>query len=669
MKRTIPQKVRSVPACADDGSAAIVEQVKDSNQEGNRLTYGSVAMLGVALSVGTCGLLVPQKAHAATSQDPGKSEPVSTEPSAQTAPDLSLTAALPKSADITKVTHTVQEGQTLWKIAAQYGVDVKALASANGLRPSSTLYVGQVLEVPEVTQAVTKTQEVSSQSADVVLPNVEETASNRLLVASAATGADDASLMADSPVKLKQSEAFSKLQQKRDRLKSSLAELKSEESLKTLASSRLSDQQSVVVPSEQNFTNYQVNSGETLSTIAKTHGVSSRELAALNNLDNPDLLKANQVIRIPQAATGERLANLSEVKSLPEVKGLSANQSVASTKSVDSVKVASSQIPTVKAETSTAAVPKVVSSEAIALSTPNLNTLPNAKVLQPPTVDSLVTPEKPKGRYVENLVAEVAKLRQKYQQASTSTVTARSVQYKEPQRASAPVPTSLALNAPKPMAVNPEFKPGTRLDSLLSEVRSLGQQRVQQMQKVQTLPVAERPKRQVVARASVGSESYAPVVQASVRRMVSPDLPPIGTPDNYLPGKGSGKMTGYIWPAKGVFTSGYGWRWGRMHRGIDVAAPVGTPVVASANGVVSFSGWNDGGYGYLVEVTHPDGSMTRYAHNNRNLVRVGQQVAQGQQIAEMGSTGFSTGPHTHFEIHLPNGGTVNPIAYIGNASS
>ncbi|OUC13723.1 MAG: hypothetical protein B0A82_15575 [Alkalinema sp. CACIAM 70d] len=629
-------------------------------------------MLGVALSVGACGLLVPQKSHAATSQDSNQSEPVSTEPSAQTAPDLSLTAALPKPADAIKViTHTVQEGQTLWKIAAQYGVDVKVLATANRLRPSSTLYVGQILEVPGATQVVTNTQVVSSQPVDVVLPNVE-TVSTKTVVASAQTDSVDLLQSAGSSAKLKQSEAFSKLQEKRDRLKSSLAELKSEESLNTLASSRLPEQK-LVVASAQGFTNYQVNSGETLSTIAKNHGVSSRELAALNNLDNPDLLKANQVIRIPQVAAGEqRLAALPEVKGLPEV------QQVTSTKSLDSVKVASRPVPTVTTETSVASVPvasasvtsapKVVSSEALALSTPNLNTLPNAKVIQPPTVDSLVNPEKPQGRYVENLVAEVAKLRQKYQAASASS-TVRSVQYKEPQRAAAPVPTSLALNSPKPMAVNPEFKSGSRLDSLMSEVRSIGQQRVQQIQKVQTLPVAELPKRQVIARASLGSESYAPVVQASVRKMVSPDLPPIGTPDNYLPGKGNGKMTGYIWPAKGVFTSGYGWRWGRMHKGIDVAAPVGTPVVASANGVVSFAGWNDGGYGYLVEVTHPDGSMTRYAHNNRILVRSGQQVAQGQQIAEMGSTGFSTGPHTHFEIHLPNGGTVNPIAYLGNNAS
>ncbi|MEM0980266.1 MAG: M23 family metallopeptidase, partial [Cyanobacteria bacterium P01_H01_bin.58] len=114
----------------------------------------------------------------------------------------------------------------------------------------------------------------------------------------------------------------------------------------------------------------------------------------------------------------------------------------------------------------------------------------------------------------------------------------------------------------------------------------------------------------------------------------------------------------------GVLTSGYGWRWGRMHRGIDVAGPVGTPIFAAAPGVVTRSGWNSGGYGNLVEIRHSDGSMTRYAHNSRNVVESGQQVTQGQKIAEMGSTGYSTGPHLHFEIHLPNQGAVNPMALL-----
>lgn len=120
----------------------------------------------------------------------------------------------------------------------------------------------------------------------------------------------------------------------------------------------------------------------------------------------------------------------------------------------------------------------------------------------------------------------------------------------------------------------------------------------------------------------------------------------------------------YVWPTQGTLTSGYGWRWGRMHRGVDIAAPIGTPVIAAAAGVVESAGWNSGGYGNLVQIRHPDGSFTRYAHNQQLLVSTGEQVSQGQLIAEVGSTGHSTGPHLHFEIHQPDGSAINPLEYL-----
>ncbi len=125
-----------------------------------------------------------------------------------------------------------------------------------------------------------------------------------------------------------------------------------------------------------------------------------------------------------------------------------------------------------------------------------------------------------------------------------------------------------------------------------------------------------------------------------------------------------GGTASWIWPAKGVFTSGYGWRWGRMHRGIDVANNVGTPIVAARTGRVVFSGWHDGGYGYLVTLAHADGSRSLYAHNSRLMVSNGQEVRQGAVIALMGSTGRSTGPHLHFEIHVPGTGAANPLSFL-----
>jgi murein DD-endopeptidase MepM/ murein hydrolase activator NlpD len=120
---------------------------------------------------------------------------------------------------------------------------------------------------------------------------------------------------------------------------------------------------------------------------------------------------------------------------------------------------------------------------------------------------------------------------------------------------------------------------------------------------------------------------------------------------------------GFQWPAAGKLTSRFGRRWGRMHKGIDIAGPIGTPIIAAADGTVTVAGWSSG-YGKLIELRHSDGTITRYGHNSQLSVGVGQVVRQGQQVAEMGSTGHSTGSHVHFEIHPTGGSAVNPIAYL-----
>jgi murein DD-endopeptidase MepM/ murein hydrolase activator NlpD len=135
--------------------------------------------------------------------------------------------------------------------------------------------------------------------------------------------------------------------------------------------------------------------------------------------------------------------------------------------------------------------------------------------------------------------------------------------------------------------------------------------------------------------------------------------------DDKSPSTQTGTTTlGFSWPAAGKLTSRFGRRWGRMHKGIDIAGPVGTPINAAADGTVISAGWNSGGYGNLVEIKHSDGTTTRYGHNSRLSVSVGQTVRQGQQLAEMGSTGHSTGSHLHFEIRPTGGSAVNPIAHL-----
>ena len=126
-------------------------------------------------------------------------------------------------------------------------------------------------------------------------------------------------------------------------------------------------------------------------------------------------------------------------------------------------------------------------------------------------------------------------------------------------------------------------------------------------------------------------------------------------------GGGTPSSSGLIWPVSGPITSGFGWRWGRMHEGIDIGAPCGTPIHAAASGTVIYSGWMSG-YGNFVVIDHGNGLATAYAHQSAIYVS-GGSVSQGQVIGAVGSTGHSTGCHLHFEVRI-NGTPVNPLNYL-----
>ena len=128
------------------------------------------------------------------------------------------------------------------------------------------------------------------------------------------------------------------------------------------------------------------------------------------------------------------------------------------------------------------------------------------------------------------------------------------------------------------------------------------------------------------------------------------------------------------WPTRGGWiSSGFGPRLdpftGRpeFHEGVDIAAPMGTPIFAMAAGVVSFAGL-DAGYGKMVQINDGDGLSTRYGHTSKILVKVGEWIKKGQEIARVGSTGYSTGPHVHFEV-LEHGHEVNPMPYLRSSAS
>ena len=120
--------------------------------------------------------------------------------------------------------------------------------------------------------------------------------------------------------------------------------------------------------------------------------------------------------------------------------------------------------------------------------------------------------------------------------------------------------------------------------------------------------------------------------------------------------------TGGVQMMVGRITSGFGPRWNAQHKGLDVAAPIGTPIRVPLDGTVIDSG-PASGFGLWVRVRHADGTITLYGHIDRTLVEVGQRVSAGEVIAEVGNTGRSTGPHLHFEV-ITSGGNVNPTPWL-----
>lgn len=363
---------------------------------------------------------------------------------------------------------------------------------------------------------------------------------------------------------------------------------------------------------------HRVQPGETLDAIARRYGTTRQELIAVNRLTNPNRILVDQRITIPNTANNPIPDNNSPVRGNQDNGTLGANP------------VLPLPVATV------ASLPQATPSNLFG----RVINDPPAPSMNQLNQDELV---------IQRLRDDIRRMREEYQQQRTAQpVLSNLNQSPSPVLERTTAANPAIVTPPRIERVNPEFQP------------SVGGQ-FPQASPSPTSQVPDSP--QILAAAPTQGANYNPMLQIPIGQTVSPELPPLAPADSYLPDSPA-RFNGYIWPAEGILTSGYGMRWGRMHRGIDIAAPVGTPIVAAAPGVVITAGWNDGGYGNLVEIQHPDGSVTLYAHNDRVLVREGQEVAQGEQVSEMGSTGFSTGPHLHFEIHPTGRGAINPIAML-----
>ncbi|MBD2185487.1 peptidoglycan DD-metalloendopeptidase family protein [Aerosakkonema funiforme] len=466
---------------------------------------------------------------------------------------------------------------------------------------------------------------------------------------------------------------------------------------------------------------YQVKPGDTIGTIARNYGMSVSALAKANDLDNPNHIQVAQLISIPQSQSSAVTAPVpaaNPFESEPVSPNFAArNRSSASSKAkvpivtaltpvtaVDNISAPtvppanwtpSAPVASASASSGTDAVPpgykglKYEVPEHISR-TKQTSEVPVGKNFQlntPSGEPSLFAENEPNqglqassnqqnNPYVERLRAEILQLREQYKHQQGSDTLQRMTSMRRPYPTpnptpafapSSPTPEPRPSSTYSPSPVKPELSRNQNNEPLQTQIQRPARQPSQQAPIQIPVPeagaVPAKRQQQLVATAPLGPEVYQPYNQPAPR-MVAPELPPLQGPDNYLPDGVNPNFNGYNWPTRGVLTSGFGRRWGRMHKGIDIAAPTGTPIVASAPGVVVYARWNSGGYGNLVDIRHSDGSLTRYGHNSRIFVQEGQVVEQGQQIAAMGSTGYSTGPHCHFEIHPPGQGAVNPMAFL-----
>ncbi len=423
---------------------------------------------------------------------------------------------------------------------------------------------------------------------------------------------------------------------------------------------------------------YQVREGDTLWTISQRHNLAVEQLVALNDLPADGLLMVGQKLRLPMTTVALRTGSADPVDA--HLQSLQTSSDSSSTnRSLNVINLAPPQAtlspPQVVAFSGDRAVSpanetyQVQPGDTLAriaqrysttlAELARLNDISNPNLIR--VGQKLLVPGLTASQPTLTPLLSSAKAPEQVLTASLGEVTPRSLGIVDQQPPAAVAsPTAIAPTAAPAAAATVAY-----INRLQSEVREVSQPSLAPLNAAPpTMAEAAQAPARTVAVAPLGSQNYEPVVRSIVDTAVAPSALPGLDSNRFLP-RGLGSVA-YAWPAKGVLTSGYGWRWGRMHKGVDIAGPIGTPIMAAAEGTVTYSRFNDGGYGNLVEVTHPDGSQTLYGHNSRLLVSEGQQVRQGQLIAEMGSTGRSTGPHLHFEIHPGGRGAVNPMLFLAS---
>ncbi|MGB3654182.1 MAG: peptidoglycan DD-metalloendopeptidase family protein [Rivularia sp. (in: cyanobacteria)] len=677
MKRALKKKMKAVlESNINNNDDASIEHSSLVTPELKR-RMPKAAMIGLAISMGATSLFVTRQSDRALA-----AEPVGNEFTASTIP-----------AGFDEVKFAPTQKQSISAISQEIRaknfavVEPKAISQIEGVG-SQWQVASRLKSAKFATQTPSKSVTAANNNTIYSAPQVvkgqvfpeanttaNRTSSNSFVTSPQMVDGFEVPTTVNTQLEAQQKFALNRLKQKSNRLKASLNKLRSTpvESVKPpIANAQLAQveeistinanktasqaklvsklkqntavepvQQAVTVPTPVTPTveapraiaaAHLVKPGDTLATIADNYGSSVSEMAKANHLSNPNQLKVNQQLIVPVAQNGSNLVAIN-----------SSNTNSSTSK---------------KAFTNVDSDYKTVNSFGVGGDTPVPSVFTEMQVAQR---RNALAKNVSRNERLRKLKEEIERLREKYRTQESGVVVpsanpnSDSVEVPRDRSASIPIPVTKPLtgNASVPIRV---ARPNTAAVPI--PVPTPNQD---------INPNFSRRNRGVRVATPPASFNGRSQSSSVVKTTVSPGLPPLAAVDRYLPrpiDESTAPAKGYQWPAKGVFTSGFGPRWGRMHKGIDIAAPTGTPIHAAADGVVVSAGWNRGGYGKLVDIRHPDGTLTRYAHNSKIIVSKGQRVEQGQKISLMGSTGFSTGPHLHFEIRKNGQQAVNPIAFL-----
>lgn len=753
MKRALKKRVKAVLNNTPNSDGVLIEPSNETIHKTNRRAGTQAAMIGLAISMGATSLLVTRQSDQAQAAAPvGSQKAASTIPAAS---DTEIKFAATKLESQAVPSASVPENPVIvgepTAVSQMPGLEAKWPVAAKQIAvqiQTSEANKNAVYLQPQVEQGLNNNSVQSRLQTEQPLSQTESQFSQNQGVADSQSpvviveSANPVSNDVNAQLKAQQEFALNRLQEKSNRLRNSLAQLRPDETNNfsetgidvaqptTVADNSLPVQSSEVIDAHQAdlisrlkqdkqtsapvqkaltpapapavvaqlaTTTYEVKPGDTLAEIADNYGTSVSDIIKANNLDDPNQLQISQKLIIPTAKAERTSYTQPTVAISPTFIRPSSNPKLAvSPLSKPDPEANLPLIPQspVESNNNSVAIPVPVAGNQLPPTPETEFTAPNSLAvggdnsqldIATETQTEQQLPEKTaklKGpERIRSLQAEIERLREKYR-AQKSGVTVANVD--ETENTPVPVVVEKANN-------QTNFPVNAQLNAVSISVPKPIQPGYSQ-QPVKPLVTAARPNNEPINPQFLSRQTALPgnssgssssirlnVPPAGVNSSdslgnlrgtrVSPALPPLAAVDLYLPKSVEettepSSSTAHIWPAKGVLTSGYGWRWGRMHRGIDIANGVGTPIYASSAGRVERAGWNNGGYGLLVDIRHADGSLTRYAHNSRILVQVGQEVEQGQTIAAMGSTGFSTGPHIHFEVHPAGKGAVNPIAFL-----